>query len=283
LLNGDPVRTTTLWEESLTLAREVGDTAQIVQTLSNLGYAVMLHGDHLGATKYCKEALVLAGDLGSAGEELVAEPLINLGLAARDRGEHERAATSFKEALAVSREAGNKPSAINALEGMASLAGARREAPLAARLWGAAEKAREVTGIALPPGERALHEPRLSSARCLLGEREWEEALAKGRAMSLEEAADYAFSRDQVDPPSTRVPRDPSAGDPAPHLSGREREVVVLVARGLTNRQISVHLGISERTAGNHVGRILGKLRLRSRAEIASWATEHELLAPDPQ
>jgi DNA-binding NarL/FixJ family response regulator len=59
--------------------------------------------------------------------------------------------------------------------------------------------------------------------------------------------------------------------------------VVVLVARGLTNRQISAHLGISERTAGNHVGRILGKLGLRSRAQIASWALEHGLLTPDPE
>ena len=162
LLNGDLVRTTTLWEESLTLAREVGDTAQIVQTLSNLGYAAMLHGDHVGATKYCEEALMLAGDLGSAGEDLVAEPLINLGLAARDRGEHERAATSFKEALAVSREAGNKPSAINALEGMASLAGALEEDIRAGRLWGGAKTARDASGLALLPGERTLHEPYLT-------------------------------------------------------------------------------------------------------------------------
>ena len=101
--------------------------------------------------------------------------------------------------------------------------------------------------------------------------------------MSLEEAADYALSRDQVDPSSAPVTRDPSAGEPAPHLSGREREVVVLVARGLTNRQVSSRLGISERTAGNHVGRILRKLGLRSRGLIASWALEHELLAPDPE
>jgi DNA-binding CsgD family transcriptional regulator len=94
-------------------------------------------------------------------------------------------------------------------------------------------------------------------------------------------AADYAFSRNQLDPSSTPVTRDPSSGGPAPHLSGREREVVILVARGLTNRLISAHLGISERTAGNHVGRILGKLGLRSRAQIASWAIEHDLLAPD--
>ena len=63
----------------------------------------MLHGDHVGATKYCEEALMLAGDLGSAGEDLVAEPLINLGLAARDRGEHERAV------YVVQRSPGGKP------------------------------------------------------------------------------------------------------------------------------------------------------------------------------
>ena len=281
--DGDPARATALWKESLALARETGDSLRIGVSLCGLGYAAVLQSDNKRATALCEETLAFAREHEDAGEEVVPETLVNLGLATLGQGEYERAISSFDEALAMSRRAGRKASIINALEGMASLAGARREAPLAARLWGAAEKAREVTGIALPPGERALHEPRLSSARCLLGEREWEEALAKGRAMSLEEAADYALSRDQVDPPSAPVLRDPSAGELAPHLSGREREVVVLVARGLTNRQISAHLGISERTAGNHVGRILGKLRLRSRAQIASWALEHELLAPDPQ
>jgi DNA-binding NarL/FixJ family response regulator len=63
-------------------------------------------------------------------------------------------------------------------------------------------------------------------------------------------------------------------------LSGRTdeqpyppREVVVLVARGLTNRQISREIGISEHTAGNHVAKLLRKLGLRSRAQIAAWAS----------
>jgi predicted ATPase/DNA-binding SARP family transcriptional activator/DNA-binding CsgD family transcriptional regulator len=281
--DGDPARATALWKESLALARETGDAFRIGVSLCSLGYVAVLQGDNERATALCEETLTFAREHEDAGEEVVPETLVNLGLAALGKGEYERAISSFDEALAMSRRAGRKASIINALEGMASLAGARGEAPLAAKLWGAAEKAREVTGIALPPGERALHEPRLSSARSLVGEREWGEALAEGREMSLEEAADYAFSRDQVDPPTTTVPQEASVGEPAPHLSRREREVVVLVARGLTNRQISAELGISERTAGNHVGRILGKLRLRSRAQIASWALEHELLAADPQ
>jgi DNA-binding NarL/FixJ family response regulator len=58
--------------------------------------------------------------------------------------------------------------------------------------------------------------------------------------------------------------------------------VAVLVARGLTNRQISTRLGISERTAGNHVARILRKLGLRSRAQIAAWVTEYSLPTRNP-
>ena len=61
------------------------------------------------------------------------------------------------------------------------------------------------------------------------------------------------------------------------NLTHREEEVVVLVARGLTNRQISRELGISERTAGNHIAKIFKKLGLHSRTQIASWASETQL------
>jgi DNA-binding NarL/FixJ family response regulator len=54
-------------------------------------------------------------------------------------------------------------------------------------------------------------------------------------------------------------------------LSGREREVAVLVAVGLSNRQIAGRLVISEKTAAHHVGSILNKLGFGTRAEIAAY------------
>jgi DNA-binding NarL/FixJ family response regulator len=54
--------------------------------------------------------------------------------------------------------------------------------------------------------------------------------------------------------------------------------VATLIAGGLTNREIAEALGISERTAGNHVQHILNKLGFRSRARIAVWAVAHGLL-----
>jgi CRP-like cAMP-binding protein len=65
---------------------------------------------------------------------------------------------------------------------------------------------------------------------------------------------------------------------PSP-LSRREQEVAVLVAQGLTNREIAAGLVVTVRTAATHLEHILGKLDLRSRAQVAVWAAERGLLA----
>ena len=62
-------------------------------------------------------------------------------------------------------------------------------------------------------------------------------------------------------------------------LTGREREVLTLIADGATNRQIARRLGVTERTARTHVSNILGKLGLTSRTQAALWAVR-EGLAP---
>ena len=269
----DPARASVVWRESLALAREMGDAVRIGVSLCSLGYAAVLQGDNERAMVFCEEALAYADEHEDASGFIVPETLINLGLAARGQGDHGRAISSFERSLVISQRAGREASIINALEGMAGLAGARGDAPQAARLWGAAEAGREATGIALPPVERALHEPHLASARSRLGTAAWEEALSGGRAMSLDEAAEYALEQENV-PPTAPTPEEPMAGELADNLTRREREVAVLVARGLTNRQISTELTISERTAANHVAKILKKLGLRSRAQLASWVSE---------
>jgi DNA-binding NarL/FixJ family response regulator len=63
-------------------------------------------------------------------------------------------------------------------------------------------------------------------------------------------------------------------------LTNREREVLGLVARGLSNMEIAGRLAITERTARTHVSNILGKLRLASRTQAALYAVEHGLVPP---
>jgi DNA-binding NarL/FixJ family response regulator len=58
-------------------------------------------------------------------------------------------------------------------------------------------------------------------------------------------------------------------------LSDREREVLNLVARGYTYKQVGTELYIAEKTVENHVRNILGKLHLTRRAELVRWAADH--------
>jgi DNA-binding NarL/FixJ family response regulator len=61
-------------------------------------------------------------------------------------------------------------------------------------------------------------------------------------------------------------------------LSEREKEVLVLVAQGMTNRQIAAELVISENTVRNHLSHILDKLDLSRRSQVAAYAARHGLL-----
>jgi DNA-binding NarL/FixJ family response regulator len=74
-------------------------------------------------------------------------------------------------------------------------------------------------------------------------------------------------------------------GAPAPRaappdqLSAREVQILQLVARGLSNRQIGLELFISEHTAANHIRSILRKTGCANRTEAASYAHRHALVS----
>jgi DNA-binding NarL/FixJ family response regulator len=68
----------------------------------------------------------------------------------------------------------------------------------------------------------------------------------------------------------------PAAGaDGTPLLPPREREVLVRLARGLSNRQIATELGIAERTVKVHVGSVFRRIGVADRTSAALWARDH--------
>jgi DNA-binding NarL/FixJ family response regulator len=97
-------------------------------------------------------------------------------------------------------------------------------------------------------------------------------------------AALYAAARDEVfldAAVARRLAQDirgPRQGLAA--LTAREREILVLVAAGMSNKEIAAELVISERTARTHVSNVLGKLNLTSRTQAALVAVKEGLVEP---
>jgi DNA-binding NarL/FixJ family response regulator len=114
-------------------------------------------------------------------------------------------------------------------------------------------------------------EPLLSRARDAivrsLGARALESEAEVGRLMPRAEAIAYALGEKIIRPavPSTAT---------ATPLSKRELEVARLVAGGLSNKEIGSRLFLSERTVETHVSKILNRLGINSRVEIASWVAQ---------
>jgi len=111
----------------------------------------------------------------------------------------------------------------------------------------------------------------LAQARAKVG-RATGRLVAEGRRLTPEEAVGLVLANEPDDAPPP---------GPRQTLTRREAEVTALVARGLTNRDIAAQLFLSVRTVEVHVDRVLTKLGLRTRTQLAAWAHEEGLLPED--
>ena len=79
------------------------------------------------------------------------------------------------------------------------------------------------------------------------------------------------------------APAAPGPDAAAGVLTAREREVIALIGRGLTNQEIAAALVLGEGTVKTHVGHIFAKLQFRDRAAAIVFAFDHGLVAPAPR
>ncbi len=267
MLDTDYSRSTALLDESLRLYREAGDGKGIGLCLEMFGYTAIQQGDYERATKLIEEGIAQYGEAGTTVE---ASSLTILGLAVMLGGDHGRAAELIAEGLVVGRELGNNLHIVQGIETAATLAASQAKGETAAKLWGAADESRAVIGAPSHADDRVLHEPYMAFVRTQLGEKAWNAAWEQGREITFDEAVDFALSTMQ---PNSYLAEQPTDEQPTT-LTRREKEIAMLVARGFINRQIASELSISEHTAATHIRRILKKLGLRSRTELAAWITE---------
>ena len=234
------------------------------------GVLALQGGDPVLAVARWEQAVALHRELGNQlGAAFI---LSNLGLLTARMGDVKRADAWLVECLQLSHHLDYKLLIQYALIGMGQLAASRGRTPRAARLWGAADSMTEAYGAHLTRASRALvdYDQQLARARQRLDPAAWAAAWAEGRRMTTDQAVEYALKDSDAD--------ELLAPDPHPSgLTGREVDVLRLVAGGLTSAEVGQRLFLSPRTVDWHLSSIYTKLGVRSRTEAARFAIRHGL------
>jgi predicted ATPase/class 3 adenylate cyclase len=194
-------------EESLAIARDIGDKGRVALVLQPLGQAMLGLGDIAAARRHLREALALAEETGNKrevaaalntlaqlyrveGDLTAAEPLygkvlelvrelgdresaaiglLNLAMVAVGRGQPDRARTMLLEVISIVEETGSNPAGQSLLEVSAGLASSQGDWEHAAIFYAAAEAQTGQSGLQRDPADEAFLSPLIAKARAALG------------------------------------------------------------------------------------------------------------------
>ncbi len=281
---GDSARAETYLRESLLLSRQFGDIFQLGFALSALGELAIRQGRLDQAKNLLEESLTHRQSLGDQWGTAIS--LGSLGWIALQQQDFGQARDILGASLTIRMAINDKGGSAWCLEKLAEVIAREAQSLPAAHRRPALDRAVCLLGVAhhlRAPLNSAIDEADLPAYNRLLGELRaalgsiafdafWDEGsqlpLPKARDLALESVilpADAAPSKAQ----QTRL----DYGG----LTTRERETAVLIAQGKSNREIAALMTVGVKTVETYVTRILNKLGLESRVQIAVWAVEKGL------
>ncbi|MFB7497560.1 LuxR C-terminal-related transcriptional regulator [Streptomyces sp. NPDC056161] len=221
------------------------------------------------ALELCEAGLAHLRDTGE--RQIYASTLTVQGLILWLAGRREESTAPLHQALEAVAEIGEVLVAALCCLGLAWHAAHSGRHVRAAWLLGYADGARRLAGDPVAMLPRLLQErDRVRQAlQDALGDEEFDHRRALGARMSGTEILQAVRTDADVPVPHQRTASGQAPRTATGELTAREREVARLVAQGLSNREVAERLVISKRTADTHVERILAKLGVTSRTQIA--------------
>ena len=239
-----------------------------VRGLHALADVAITNATTAGVTDLLDEANTLAATTGDRqGQALV---LMSEARLLSQQGETDRAARCAHDALRLQERIGDVFGIIASLEILAELGAASGRSKVAARLFGAVEKAREARGCRRTLADEPARARRLPQVAALLGSGAWEAAVAEGSHLSTPEAVSYAVKgRGSKDRPAIGWNS----------LTRAEADIANLVAEGMSNREIGLRLLVSARTVETHLSHIYRKVPVANRRELARATRERNIAA----
>jgi DNA-binding CsgD family transcriptional regulator/tetratricopeptide (TPR) repeat protein len=224
-----------------------------------LAEVLRLQGHESEALRHGNRAVEQARSLGNTW--LTAKARLTLGRLAAARGEWADAERLHHEALATIWDRGYRLELPEALEALAEVAAARETHADAARMLGAAERARAELGFVDWPAQRAASAALRTRVEDALEPAAFEQAHSEGAALSRADAVAWLRR-------ARGTRKRPSHGWES--LTPTEVEVVRHAAAGLTNPQIAERLFIARATVKVHLSHVYAKLGVRNRSQLAA-------------
>ena len=274
LADGHPADALAAVGQALALVRTLADTRSVALIAATAADAARCQEEYARAAELYSESLALYHDLGNRSE--IPAILHNQGYVALGLHDHAAARDLFIASLRRQQAAGNRAGMVEGLNALAALAVAQQRPERAARLFAAAEAIGAADSAPIWPAERCEIERHKAALRAELPAQTLKQLWREGEAFSVEKAITYALADGtQTDAQSHAQP-----SVRLHSLSAREREVAALIAQGASNRAIAETLVISERTVERHVANMFAKLDFGSRTQIAAFAVQAGLTAP---
>jgi DNA-binding CsgD family transcriptional regulator/tetratricopeptide (TPR) repeat protein len=276
----DMMESARLLQEALRRGREVGDPFAIASALFFLGARALEVGSLTEAATLEEEAVeqwTMAGDLRAAGAARCGLAVIRGQL-----GDLAPAVENVRVALQTGAALRDRYLLRMGARAALSLSGGRADPARQAQLLGAVEgRLAQPDSGGIGIYERWAADWGMSRLRKQLEQGDWDAALRAGRALRLEEVAALALMLvDEVAESLIRAEAKPQrhAGGSAGPLTAREREVLRLVAQGLSSKAIGRQLFIAASTVKYYLTSVFNKLGVGTRAQAVAVAVQRGLL-----
>ncbi len=262
------------FEQALKIAEEQNDVYFVGSIIHNIAHLKLRAGDYDAAISLSQSSLEIAKKIQIS--YLHAWSLTVLGMAHLVQGNMAQAQGAALEAIHLAGKIPETALKIELLRLIGLILSDRGRMKETVQVFRTIEKIRSETDYKENPFNSLYTRELMKKVNSALAmDRDQANSISAGK-ITFESAITLAANI--LEEPVQVISNSPEISDELSFLTVREQEVLILIARGWTNEQISKELVVVNKTVEKHVANVLMKLGLKNRTEAAAWAIERNLV-----